>query len=280
MVNLGQKINRKCGFCGGDLYVLASYKYPPKGETNFNLEPYWRRLLKCRQCGHSVNQHRFEFDTDFYSNLYSASTYKGQLRSRFQKIMSLPFDSSDNQQRFDFISKFIIELNGSGPSRCLDVGSGLGVFPALLKEAGWTCTALEPDPIACNLISELVGVETINTHFMNVKNIGLFDLITFNKVIEHVRNPVSFVKASKKLLPPRGIVYIEVPDGEMALKNNGTESEEFFIEHFDIYSKKSLECLFNMAGFEILLLQNVTEPSGKFTIRGFAKMPENSTIDE
>ena len=85
--------------------------------------------------------------------------------------MSLPFDSSDNQQRFDFISKFFIELNGSGPSRCLDVGSGLGVFPALLKEAGWTCTALEPDPIACNLISELVGVETINTHFMNVKNI-------------------------------------------------------------------------------------------------------------
>ena len=106
MVNLEEKINRKCGFCRGDLYVLASYKYPPKGETNFNLEPYWRRLLKCRQCGHSVNQHRFEFDTDFYSNLYSASTYKGQLRSRFQKIMSLPFDSSDNQQRFDFISKF------------------------------------------------------------------------------------------------------------------------------------------------------------------------------
>ena len=38
--------------------------------------------------------------------------------------------------------------------------------------------------------------------------------------------------------------------------------------------------VYNMAGFEILLLQNVTEPSGKFTIRGFAKMPENSTIDE
>ena len=88
MVNLEEKIDRKCGFCRGDLYVLASYKYPPKGETNFNLEPYWRRLLKCKQCGHSVNQHRFEFDTDFYSNLYSASTYKGQLRSRFQKIMS------------------------------------------------------------------------------------------------------------------------------------------------------------------------------------------------
>ena len=99
-------------------------------------------------------------------------------------------------------------------------------------------------------------------------------------MIEHVPKTVSFVKGSKKIIPQKGIVYIEVPDGEMALKNNGTESEEFFIEHFDIYSKKSLECLFNMAGFEILLLQNVTEPSGKFTIRGFAKMPENSTIDE
>ena len=280
MVNSTEKINGNCVFCGGELDVLVSYQRPPKGETNFDLKPYWRRLLKCVKCGHSVNQHHFKFDADFYSKRYSASTYKGQMQTRFKKIMSLPFVSSDNQQRFDFISKFIAQFGDSAPSRCLDVGSGLGVFPALLKEAGWTCTALEPDPVACELISELVGIETVNANLMDVKDIGLFDLITFNKVIEHVRNPVSFVKASKKLLPPRGIVYIEVPDGEMALKNNGTESEEFFIEHFDIYSKKSLECLLNMAGFEILLLQNVTEPSGKFTIRGFAKMPENSIIDE
>ena len=232
------------------------------------------------KCGHSVNQHHFKFDADFYSKRYSASTYKGQMQTRFKKIMSLPFDSSDNQQRFDFISKFITQFGGSAPSRCLDVGSGLGVFPALLKEAGWTCTALEPDPVACELISELVGVETVNANLMDVKNIGLFDLITFNKVIEHVQNPVSFLAASKIFLRPGGLVYVEVPDGETALKTSGTESEEFFIEHFDIYSKKSLGYLINNAGLEILSLQNVNEPSGKFTIRGFAKVQGSSTLDD
>ena len=27
----------------------------------------------------------------------------------------------------------------------LDVGSGLAVFPAVMKEMGWLCTALDPD---------------------------------------------------------------------------------------------------------------------------------------
>ncbi len=280
MVNSTEKINGNCVFCGGELDVLVSYQRPPKGETNFDLKPYWRRLLKCVKCGHSVNQHHFKFDADFYSKRYSASTYKGQMQTRFKKIMSLPFDSSDNQQRFDFISKFITKFGGSPPSRCLDVGSGLGVFPALLKEAGWTCTALEPDPVACELISELVGIETVNANLMDVKDIGLFDLITFNKVIEHVQNPVSFLAASKIFLRPGGLIYVEVPDGETALKTSGTESEEFFIEHFDIYSKKSLGYLINNAGLEILSLQNVNEPSGKFTIRGFAKIQGSSALDD
>ena len=38
-----------------------------------------------------------------------------------------------------------------------------------------------------------------------------FDLISFNKVLEHVKNPIMLLKSSKRFLNENGIVYIEVP---------------------------------------------------------------------
>ena len=39
-----------------------------------------------------------------------------------------------------------------------------------------------------------------------------FDLISFNKVLEHLKNPIMLLKSSKRFLNKNGIVYIEVPD--------------------------------------------------------------------
>ena len=75
--------------------------------------------------------------------------------------MALPEQDSDNVGRVRRICAFAEawfgrgELEGQiGPERdgqgqgprLLDVGSGLGVFPARMKAAGWRCTALDPDP--------------------------------------------------------------------------------------------------------------------------------------
>jgi len=263
-----------CAFCEGDLALVANYKTPPKGETNFGLEPYSRDLMICSLCGHITNKHSYEFSSNFYNSAYRKSTYGSETEANFKRIMRLPVSQSDNRHRVKYIKKFTSNLGWNMPSKCLDVGSGLGVFPAVLEEAGWIGLALEPDVNASISIQKLTGVTAIAGDLMKIDNLGSFDLITYNKVLEHVPSPIPLLARSKHFLKPAGLVYLEVPDGETALKVCGPNREEFFIEHYDAYSKKSLEMLITSAGFCPLSITNVHEPSGKFTLRAFIQTME------
>lgn len=258
-----------CAFCRGSLTLVANYTTPPKGETNFGLKPYSRNLMICSHCGHIINKHSYELSSNFYNSAYRESTYGSETETTFKRIMELPVSRSDNRYRVKYINKFTSNLGWKRPSKCLDVGSGLGVFPAVLEEAGWNCIALDPDVNACISIEKLTGVKAIAGDLMKIDNLGSFDLVTYNKVLEHVPSPIPLLARSKYFLKSTGLVYLEVPDGETALKVCGPDREEFFIEHYDAYSRKSLKILVTSAGFCPLSITNVREPSGKFTLRAF-----------
>tara|TARA_Y100000588_G_scaffold390032_1_gene494362 strand:+ start:4980 stop:5543 length:564 start_codon:yes stop_codon:yes gene_type:complete len=186
--------------------------------------------------------------------------------------MSLPPSRSDNRQRVAYVTNFTTNAGWKEQSTCLDVGSGLGVFPAALKEIGWHCVALDPDPTACASIEKLAKVRAITGDLMNTENLGSFDLISFNKVLEHVSTPWTMLERSADFLKPGGFLYLEVPDGKTALSVCGPDREEFFIEHYDAYSKTSLETLIKSSGFQPISISNIREPSGKFTLRAFVEV--------
>ena len=116
----------------------------------------------------------------------------------------------------------------------------------------------------------MVGVKAIHGDFMEIQDIGQFDIITFNKVLEHVENPVNMLAKSLTHLNRGGFVYVEVPDGESAVVE-GPEREEFFIDHPHIFSLTSLSLLSIQAGFSVQAIERIREPSGKHTLRVFLK---------
>ncbi len=105
--------------------------------------------------------------------------------------------------------------------------------------------------------------------------LGKFDVITFNKVLEHVENPMEMLAESAGRLRAGGFVYMEVPDGELA-EHEGPEREEFFIEHHHIFSARSLAHLVGRSGLVLNTMERLREPSGKFTLRAFSTPPESS----
>lgn len=260
-----------CQFCMTKQVLIKQFTRSPKGETNFGFKPYSRSLWQCMGCHHITNKHHFDLSASFYKNHYQKSTYREKSRSRFLELMSLPEGQSDNRQRVKFINNFWNSNNADKEKSCLDIGSGLGVFPAVLKESNWDCVALEPNLEACQLIQEMIGIKVLSESFMECDKIGDFNLISFNKVLEHTKNPKAMLLRSKLHLKNQGVVYIELPDGETALLKSGPDREEFFVEHFDAYSLKSLELLIKLVKFEILTLDQIHEPSGKFTLRALAK---------
>ena len=267
----GMNLNEElCRFCKSNKVLIKQFNRPPKGETNFGFLPYNRSLWQCTGCQHITNKHNFNIDTTFYKKTYQRTTYKEKARSRFTDLMSLPREQSDNRQRVNFIDNFWNDTQKNKEKSCLDVGSGLGVFPAVLKELNWDCVAIEPDPEACEISREQIGIEVLSGDLIECQKIGEFNLICFNKVLEHTQNPKEMLLQSTSHLKSGGLLYIELPDGETALKESGPDREEFFVEHFDAYSRKSLELLMNSVRFKILTIDQVYEPSGKFTLRAFA----------
>jgi hypothetical protein len=103
---------------------------------------------------------------------------------------------------------------------------------------------------------------------MASQGLGRFDVVTFNKVLEHVTDPVSMLARSAQHLCEDGFVYIELPDGEAALAE-GPQRQEFFIDHWHVFSAASLALLATRAGFRLQALERLHEPSGKYTLRAF-----------
>ncbi len=256
--------------CGGDRFTsVHMYFAPPEGEVRFphTEGKYRRELFRCNLCGHFVSVHDMEKE-GLYGGQYVDSTYGDEagMRRTFERIIGLPAEKSDNTGRVNRIA-----AQCPSPGTVLDVGSGLCVFLHRMKAAGWRCTALDPDPRAARHAREVAGVEAVCADWMTADKLGRFDLITFNKVLEHVKDPIAMLRRSVDYLAPGGVVYVELPDGEAAADGEGFGREEFFIEHYHVFSLASLSRLAERAGLRPLVIERLREPSSKYTLRAFLK---------
>lgn len=245
----------------------------PKGETDFKIsdKDYVRYYDQCLTCNHWFGRHKIDM-SNLYTGSYVAATYGKTLNGVFDKIINLDPSKSDNAGRAIRVNDFCnLWFKSHSQLTNLDVGSGTGVFPYAMKNLGWLCTAIDPDPIACEHIKRRLDIQTICGDFLSLslKMIGKFDLISFNKVLEHIENPIEMLSVANELLNQNGLVYIEVPDGDSAFQADPAH-EEFFIEHHHAFSLSSLASMVERSGLKCLEIKRIVDPSGKFTIYCFA----------
>ncbi len=252
---------------GAALALLHRFDARPEGENDFGFMPYRRELWRCGACGHVINRHDFPLDR-LYAASYVDAVYGARMEQDFARIMALPPERSDNRQRLNRVEAYVAARGPGLPRRALDVGAGLGVFPAALVEAGWDCLAIDPDPRATAHIETHTRATARCGDFAALPPERRFALVSFNKVLEHVRPMVTMLARSKEWLLPRGLVYVELPDGEAALEA-GPAREEFFVEHFCAFSLASFALLALKAGFRAERVERIREPSGKYTLFGF-----------
>jgi SAM-dependent methyltransferase len=259
-----------CPCDGRHLVPAFAYSTRPDGEVAFPLAGAYRReYRRCTLCEHWFSHHEMDISS-LYDGTYVDATYGDGMRRTYERIMALPAERSDNLGRVAAVRGFAERRFGATrpAPRLLDVGAGLAVFPARMKEAGWRCTALDPDPRASAHAREVVGVAAVTGDFHRLAGqIEEFDVVSFNKVLEHVEDPVAMLAASRNLVAQGGFVYVELPDVAAAI--DGPGREEFFIEHHHVFSAASFALLATRAGFHLLALESLREPSGKYTLRGF-----------
>jgi hypothetical protein len=104
----------------------------------------------------------------------------------------------------------------------------------------------------------------------NEAHIGAVDLITLNKVIEHLAQPQSLLEACGRKLAANGVIYVEVPD-EWTIGRRPANDNILGALHKHLYGPRSLTALIERAGLTVLRVGRVFEPSGKITVYAFAE---------
>ena len=266
-----KKINHFC-IEGCNYKLKKKLNKKPKNELPLNInKPYYREIHKCEKCGHFINISFLNNIKNYYEGKYVANTYGdvNNINRLFKSIISLPKNKSDNKNRVERINLFFKKIHIHNNFKVLDIGSGLGVFLyELKKQTNWQCYGLDPDKLQSMHMDKFLNIQNFNSTLENYTSKLKYDLITINKVLEHQKDPLKFLKLAIKNLKNKGFIYLEVPDGEYASKYGVSiiENEEFFIEHFHIFSLVSIIKLIEKTNLKIVNTQRIKEPSGKFTL--------------
>jgi SAM-dependent methyltransferase len=107
----------------------------------------------------------------------------------------------------------------------LEIGCGLGYFTAKLRTLGHNVIGCDFSSDACERATLTYGGEYICS---DVKQVLLthgnaFDVIVGLEVIEHVEDPVEFLRSIKSLLKPNGSIILSTPNLRTNNIWNGTE---------------------------------------------------------
>jgi SAM-dependent methyltransferase len=115
------------------------------------------------------------------------------------------------QNRLDYVVKYYAQ---SRPGKLLDIGIFNGAFVSYVLNAGWDAYGLDPNLKAISLARKLVPSERLLHGHVESSPFppGSFDVVTMWEVLEHTADPVNLLKTVRRLLSPRGIILISVPN--------------------------------------------------------------------
>lgn len=157
--------------------------------------------------------------------------------------------------------QYLAELtryNGAPSGRLVEVGCGEGDFLCEAEAAGYGVLGVEYSAAACTTANsrlthgrveqgELAAAKLPDSHF---------DVCVLNDVIEHVRDPLAFLREVRRILRPGGALFIATPclDSWSArfMKERWMEWKP---EHLTYFNKGNIQTALLKAGFEDVLVQ-------------------------
>jgi len=137
--------------------------------------------------------------------------------------------------------------------RLLDVGCASGLFLSCALEAGFEIAGVEPNEKLCEQALEtLHGRGEIHCGDLeSAKLAGNFRAITLWDVLEHVPDPLDFLRKCHALLQPNGLLFLNVPDlDSFEAIILGRRWPLLLPEHLNYFNRSSLEYCAHEAGFE------------------------------
>ena len=193
-------------------------------------------VINCKNCTHTFLSKLPNLDilNDLYNKYYN---YPSALNGFFKP-----------ERDENFIKSFLKNQKVIKNKKILEVGCYDGYVLKRLKKFG--CTVIGCDPSKGALIGKRHGIK-IRKEFFNPKkiNYGHFDYVITRHLIEHIVDPLEWIKRLTSVLNKKGKLIVETPNVEFFLRR-GLPSV-FSLQHLHYFSKNSIIYLFKLANIKI-----------------------------
>lgn len=275
----------RCVLCAGqDAQELLLIDEPDRFELSIGVvrHGYTRRWVECQQCGLVTNVLPEESASrlqSLRSAYYEVDFMGSDIGEKYRKVMSMPADQSDNAGRVSRVMDFVRRWSGAhAQPRVMDIGAGTGVFLSRLVDqtaGAWQYLGVEPDPRAAAHLRQLEKFSVVEAMYLGQPELRGFNLVTLNKVLEHIEQPLPFLlQVVQSLVLDDGLLYVEVPD-KLTARLRSPHDNILGALHCHLYDPTSLAYLLRRAGLELLCVNRITEPSGKISVCAFAASSES-----
>uniref|UniRef100_A0A7C6A898 Class I SAM-dependent methyltransferase n=1 Tax=candidate division WOR-3 bacterium TaxID=2052148 RepID=A0A7C6A898_UNCW3 len=225
---------------------VLCFRCQKKGELLFYHQKY--PIVKCPICDQIFTGKKlisnelkdFYNDARYFKGMYGESKYHPS--QIWHRIVA--------RKRLKLIAQF------QAKGKLLDIGSGYGIFLAVAKHYGWLVWGVELSKPACDYASSLYQLNIFNGE-VEVANYPdqFFDVITSWDVLEHIPNPVIFLKGVRRIIKKSGYLALSVPNVDsFAARLIPTKWWSLRPEqHLWHFSPKTLSRLLFEQGFEPVL---------------------------
>ena len=208
-----QSAETECLLCKGKA-VLKHGEYPGYQE------PLTFSIYHCSQCNTAFSLPRVD-SSAIYENIYgNREKVPGYSRywkyARIIKNVPDPLDylAESHEDYWSVREALTMFVDDKKTNKILEIGSGLGYLTYSLNTAGYDATGMDISKTAVDQANRNFGNHYICRDLFEYseQSPASYDIVILTEVIEHVDDPVGFVRAIIKLLKPGGKAIISTPN--------------------------------------------------------------------
>jgi len=151
----------------------------------------------------------------------------------------------------DFIAFVEQSIAQHKPSarRVSEIGAGACYLLNLLKQDGYETVAIDPSPVSKDK-GNAYGIEVIAEFYLSAGALPKSDVIVHYDVLEHIPDPVDFLRHHANDLRQGGMVIFAVPDCTPYITYG--DISMLLHEHLNYFDQESLRNVVEAAGFTVL----------------------------
>jgi SAM-dependent methyltransferase len=204
-----------------------------------------RRFAVCRRCGIERLYDRIAESTlDLLYGTYYAPDDPSPLALE-QQLGNPTFAHRRRRLR---------QFAGTRTRRILEIGCGDGNFLETLRRAGWDVHGQEVSGRTAAIAGRRHGIPVTAGALDAIPSAQPFPVVAAYHVFEHIYHPAAWLRSVHRLIEPRGLLHVQVPNGGSLTRrlSGGEWASLVFPQHVYFYEPRTLRALVERFGFTVL----------------------------